>query len=382
MRSVSLCGLLFYVIRTSKAKDEAHALLVSLIPGRVFALPVPAVAAHVGERLFRFPAKDLLRLGRICVDRRQIAGAARADHVRNGNAVDRGERMHHLQNADAVASAEIEDLAAGMRFGVLDRAQMALGQINDVDVIAYAGSIRGIVVVTEDGQLFASADGDLRDVRHQVVRNAVRVFTDQAGFVRADGVKVAEQHNGKRRICLAGGFQNFLDHELRPAVGIGAAAGLRCFVQRSRLVAVDRSGGREDKLMAVMLAHDLENSQRGVQVVAVVEQRLFDGLADGLEPGKVDDTGDVIAGKKLVHRSTVAAVCLDKGRTLAGDLLDAVNDLRRAVVQIIDDDNILSCVQQGNGGVAADEPGAAGQKNGHKKPSCIQDFSGSIARRE
>ena len=64
------------------------------------------------------------------------------------------------------------------------------------------------------------------------------------------------------------------------------------------------------------------------------------------------------------------------------DFLDAVDDLRGAVVQIVDDDDILPRVQQGNGGMAADKTGAAGQKNGHEKPSCIQDFSGSIARRE
>ena len=198
--------------------------------------------------------------------------------------------------------------------------------------------------------------------------------------MRADGVKVAEQHNGKRRIGLAGGFQNFLDHELCPAVGIGAAAGLRRLIQWRRLVAVDRGRGREDELMAVMLAHDLQNGQRGIQIVAVIEQRLFDGFADGLESGKVDDAGDVVVGKKPVHRGPVAAVCLDEDRALAGDALDAVNDLRRTVVQIINNDDILSRVQQGNGGVAADEPGAAGQKNGHMKPSCIRNFIGSIAR--
>ena len=351
-----------------------------LISGRVPGLPAPAVAAHIGKRFLCLPAKDLLCLGGVCVDRGQIACAARADDVGDGNIVDLGEGVHHFQHADAAAGAEVEDLAAGVRLRIADRAQMALGQIDDVDIIAHAGTVRGVVVVAEDGQPFAAADGDLRDVGHQIVGNAVRVFSDQAGFVRADGVKVAEQHDGKRRIGPAGTLQDLLDHELRPAVGIGAAAGLRRLIQWRRLVAVDRGRGREDELMAVMLAHDLQNGQRGVQIVAVIEQRLFDGFADGLESGKVDDAGDVVVGKKPVHRGPVAAVCLDEGRALAGDALDAVNDLRRTVVQIINNDDILSRVQQGNGGVAADEPGAASQKNGHMKPSCIRNFSGSIAR--
>ena len=70
-----------------------------------------------------------------------------------------------------------------------------------------------------------------------------------------------------------------------------------------------------------------------------------------------------------VHCRLVAAVSLDEGRTLAGDRFDAVNDLRGAVVKIVDDDDLQPRIEQRNGRMAADEPGAAGQKNGHKKPS-------------
>ena len=100
----------------------------SLISGRIFTLPVPAVAAHVRKCLFCFPTKNLLRLGRICINRCQITRAARSDNVRNRNIVDFGESVYHLQNTDAVASTEIEDLAARVRMGVLNRAQMTFGK--------------------------------------------------------------------------------------------------------------------------------------------------------------------------------------------------------------------------------------------------------------
>ena len=256
-----------------------------------------------------------------------------------------------------------------MLLGVLDRAQMAFSQIDDVDVVTHAGAVRGVIVVAEDGQLLAAADGDLRDVGHQIVRNAVRILTDQAGFVRADGVEVAQQNDRQRRIRRAGGLQDLLDHELRPAIGVGAVAGLRRLIQRGGLVAVNGGGGGENKLMAVMRAHDLQNGQRGIEIVAVVEQRLLDRFADSLEPRKVDDAGDVIVAEDLVHCRLVAAVSLDEGRTLAGDRFDAVNDLRGAVVKIVDDDDLQPRIEQRNGRMAADKPGAAGQKNGHKKPS-------------
>ena len=164
--------------------------------------------------------------------------------------------------------------------------------------------------------------------------------------MRADGVKITKQHDRECRISLAGGLQDLFNHKLCPAIGIGAAAGLRCLVQRRGLVAVDRGRGREDELMAVMFAHNFENGQCRVQIVAVIEQRLFDRFTNSLEPGKVNHAGDVVVCKKLVHRGLITAVGLNKGRALAGDFLNAVNDLWRTVVQIIDDDDILSCVQQ------------------------------------
>ena len=85
-----------------------------LIPVRVPALPIPAVAAHISQRPLRFPAKDLFRFGWIGINSCQISRAARADDVGDGDAVDLGEGMHHFQNTDAAAGAEIEDLAAGV----------------------------------------------------------------------------------------------------------------------------------------------------------------------------------------------------------------------------------------------------------------------------
>ena len=61
---------------------------------------------------------------------------------------------------------------------------MTLGQIDHMDVITHAGAVGGIVVIAEYGKLLALADGDLSDIRQQIVRNAVGILTDQAALVR------------------------------------------------------------------------------------------------------------------------------------------------------------------------------------------------------
>ena len=61
-----------------------------------------------------------------------------------------------------------------------------------MDVIPHAGSVVRIVIVAENRQMGQLADRHLSDVRHKVVRDTVRILTDPAAFVRADGVEVTE----------------------------------------------------------------------------------------------------------------------------------------------------------------------------------------------
>ena len=249
------------------------------------------------------PAENLLCLRGVCVNGGKVARAAFADDIRNLHAVDRGEGVHHFQNAYAFAGAEVEDFAACVRFRIAERGKMPFGKVHDVDVVAHAGAVGGIVGVAEDGQLLELADRDLRDIGHEVIRNTVRIFTDQTGFMRADRVKIAKQDHMQLGICLCRVLQNFLDHELRPAVGIRAMPGVGGLGERCGLIAVDRRGRREDEFFAAEFLHDFENAQAGIEIVAVIGKRQADRFADSLEPCKVNDAGDGALGKNVAQRA-------------------------------------------------------------------------------
>jgi hypothetical protein len=62
-----------------------------------------------------------------------------------------------------------------------------------MDVVPQAGAIRGVVAAAEDHQLLAASHRDLSDEGHQVVRDALGVFTDAAGRVRPHRAEVAQQ---------------------------------------------------------------------------------------------------------------------------------------------------------------------------------------------
>ena len=89
----------------------------------------PAVAAHILECFFRLPAKEALRFLGVGVDIRQVACAARAVAIRDGNAGGALERVHQLFYAHGAARAEVERLRTAVRRGVVQRLQMPLGQI-------------------------------------------------------------------------------------------------------------------------------------------------------------------------------------------------------------------------------------------------------------
>ena len=107
--------------------------------------------------------------------------------------------------------------------GVITGLYMAFGKVHHMNVVPDAGAVGGGIIIAEDGELFQFADSYFGHIRHEVVRNAGRILTDQAGRMGADGIEIAQEYNAPFRIGNSLAFQDLLDHVLGPAVGIGAA---------------------------------------------------------------------------------------------------------------------------------------------------------------
>ena len=169
---------------------------------------------------------------------------------------------------------------------------MAAGQIHHVDVVAHAGAVRGGVVVAEDVHLFQLAHGDLGDVGHQVVGDAVGVLADEAGLVGTDGVEVAQQGHVQAGVGLADIGQDALGEGLGGAVGVGGGTDGEVLGDgHAGGVAVDGGGGAEHEVVAAVAAHHVQNDQGAVEVVVVVFDGLGDALAHSLVGCKLDDRG-------------------------------------------------------------------------------------------
>ena len=82
------------------------------------------------------------------------------------------------------------------------------------------------------------------------------------------------------------------------------------------------------------------------------------GTGTHLERGKVNDIVNVgVLLKDLVEGSLVGHVALVKRGALAADELDAVDDFGRRVVEIVDNDDLVVCLEEGKGREGANVAG-------------------------
>ncbi len=72
---------------------------------------------------------------------------------------------------------------------------MAFRQIYNMYEVTNTSSIRSIVIITKNTQFLAHANSRLRDIRHQVVWNAIRILTYQTTLVSVNRIEITKQHH-------------------------------------------------------------------------------------------------------------------------------------------------------------------------------------------
>ena len=332
------------------------------------ALPIPAVAAHIRDVVLGLPTHHALGLGGIAPVGGDVAGTALADYVGQLLAAGLGEGGDDFEYRGAGAGAQVKDLDTGLAVHPVEGGHVTRCQVAHVDVVANTGAVGGGVIVAKDLNGLELTDGDLGDVRHQVVGDTLGILADQARRMGADGIEITEQHDVPLGVGGVDVHKDLLDHPLGPTIGVGRGL-LRILLGDGRVVrvAVDGRGAREDDGLAAMVAHDVDEHQGVLDVVVVVFDGLAHRLADGLKAGKVDDAVDLMGIEDLVHRIAVEHVGLVEGEVLGGlvahDGLDAVDGDGAGVGEIIDDDDLVATFEQLNDGVRADKAGATGNED-------------------
>ena len=105
-----------------------------------------------------------------------VARTARHDLIWDLDAIGLFKGVDKLKNGSALAGSEVIDDEAWVALQAFEGSDMAFGQIDDVDVVSDAGSIDGLVIVSEDTEEREFANRNLSDVWHEVVWEAVWIF--------------------------------------------------------------------------------------------------------------------------------------------------------------------------------------------------------------
>ena len=155
-----------------------------------------------------------------------------------------------------MARSQIVNGKAALAVDCLECTHVPRRQIANVNVVSHARSIGSIVVVTKNAEFLADTHSRLRDVRHQVVRNAIRVFANTSTRMRPNRVEVTEQHHIPFRVRLLHVHQYLFEHRLRLSIRIRDGT-LRALFGNGNFcrVAIDRRRRREDDILHAIFAH-------------------------------------------------------------------------------------------------------------------------------
>ncbi len=231
---------------------------------------------------------------------------------------------------------------------------VGLGKVADVDVVANTRSVRGRIVVPEDGDGPALPAGCFgRDLDQ--VRGARRRLAGPPTRIGPGHVEIAQgaivEAVGRRDI-----LQHGFGHQLGAAVGVD-----RRLVRRfgDRGVArrpIDGRGGREDEMRHASPHRDIHQCAALHRVVEVVAERVGHRIRHDHRTGEVQNGPDPVFGDQSAHQGLIGDVSLGEGNI--GRARPA-----KAGGEIVDHDDRPSGVEEGEHHVAPHITSAAGDQD-------------------
>ena len=124
-------------------------------------------------------------------------------------------------------------------------------------------------------------------------------------------------------------------------------------------VTVDRCGGGEDNGPTIGLIHRFEEADGTFDISPIIAKWLFLGFANGLQTGTMNDDFGLKPRQRASQLGLIAYIFFKQIKAFASEILDMVKAVWRAVLKIVDNKNVVICVQQPNQNVTANITGAA-----------------------
>ena len=159
-----------------------------------------------------------------------------------------------------------------------------------MDIVTDTCSVRSVVVITKDAQLFTDAYCSLGDIWHEVIGYAVGIFANHAALMSANRIEIAQKDNIPFWICFLNIHQYLFEHTFGLSIRICTMAfgTFFCDWNHSR-VTIYRSRTTEDDILALMLAHHIQKNEGASHIIMIVLQGLCNRLTHCFQSCKMNN---------------------------------------------------------------------------------------------
>src|SRR5229473_1147927 len=205
-----------------------------------------------------FPAESALEFFLAGNENSGITGTARTQFARDFASDDALRCIDDFQDREAAAVADIESFA-GNAADLLEGADVGIGDIEHVDVIADAGSVRCGVVRAEDIDVGQSAASGVENPGNEMSLHAMMLAALLGG---SGSIEIAEGHILEPGIELVIG-QNLFENELGFSVGIDGRFAMVFGDGNDFGLAVGGGGGRKNKFFDAVAGDGIEKIYAG-----------------------------------------------------------------------------------------------------------------------
>ncbi len=275
-------------------------------------MPLPCGGNYAFEAVvFRNPAELAPYLFAGCDKRWRIASTAGLNLAFYRKTRDLLRHIDNLLDAETVAVAEIVICGFAAAFQIVESADMRVGKVGDMNVIAHAGAVGGRIILTVYADMSARAVCYLQNYGDKMGFGVVR-FADFAADVSSRRVEIA-QSDVFKPVRLVIFMHKLLHHMLR--LTVYARGILRAVLrnQTASAIAVRRGGGGKDEISDLLRYHRVKQRKCAGDVVMIILGGIDHTLAYKGISRKMYYGIHTVLCESLAKKFDVENISLDKG---------------------------------------------------------------------
>ncbi len=320
-------------------------------------MKAPGIDQDIFEaRMPGLPAQNLQGSGTPADQLGGISRAARRNAFGNRMPGDPARGFDQLSHRVSATRTQIAGQALGSRLKACQGTQVGVRQVNDMDIVSNASAIGRWVVIAEDPDLLALAQGDLKHQGNQMGFGSV-VFAQIALGRRASGVEIAKRRKAKP-IGMGIVLHHVLHVEFRSPVGVDGNLGIVLGQGQRDGNPVGGASRRKDQFLTACVAHGFEQIPGVDHVFPIIDRGILHRLPHITARREVHYRARLPAGEGGGQRLPIGQTGLDHGRP---------NGLWVSGREVVKDHHGYAPFLQGSHGMASDITRPADHQNGARE---------------